>query len=188
MALGLLTEILRLIADIRRPGGCLGSAEETASLQAASILADHCGFDYRFQTVSDPKSIRDMLDSGCTYEIFAARYYLHAPRLAGIPSPALQTRPYARVFPAFSDESDGGPGEIEPARPGVGGCSWISSAAFRRSSCVPAAARRGCAQRESSPCRAGRRMASPPLKSASAAALCDLSVEITRRRIAPLGH
>jgi hypothetical protein len=59
------------------------------------------GLHWAFGDADDPMSMRDMLDNGDTHQMFAARYYMHALRLAGVSSGALSTPPIGCLYPAY---------------------------------------------------------------------------------------
>lgn len=61
---------------------------------------DFNALDPVYGTTNDPAAWRDLLDSGDTHEIFAARFTLHALRLTGQAHPALEVAPVSCLYPS----------------------------------------------------------------------------------------
>ncbi|MBL8773902.1 MAG: hypothetical protein JNK30_21120 [Phenylobacterium sp.] len=92
------------------------SVEAMAEVMRASL---EFMLPHSWSTPDCPRTMRDLLDGGDRGEEFAARYYLHALRLAGSQSQALITPPVGGLFPAFraADHThpDAQPGEMHKA-------------------------------------------------------------------------
>lgn len=59
-----------------------------------------------WHTADSPLAMRELLDSGRTHAVFAARYYLHTLRLAGSESEALCAVPISGLCPAYEEPDD----------------------------------------------------------------------------------
>jgi hypothetical protein len=60
------------------------------------------GVTWSWDEADQPETMRDLLDGGEPGDIFTARYFMHALRLAGQESPALSTVPIAGLYPPYT--------------------------------------------------------------------------------------
>lgn len=82
------------------------TVEAYAEVMGASFDLQYVG-QRAYRKLDDPRTLRDLLDNETDAGAhFAARYYLHALRLAGSKSPALTTPPIQGLFPAFVEPND----------------------------------------------------------------------------------
>lgn len=112
-------------ADYERALDAVAEAMERWETMAPPTLAamtevmlaslDFNGWGWKFQKTTEPDAWRDLLDGGDPYQIFAARYTLHALRLAGVDHPARSVVPTSGYRAPFDEMTpDCGP-EMEAA-------------------------------------------------------------------------
>jgi hypothetical protein len=77
-----------------------------ALAEIMQVSLDFNGLQWVWETADQPNAMRALLDSGDTHQIYAARFYMHVLRLAGIDSRALQTPPMACIYPSYNADME----------------------------------------------------------------------------------